>query len=59
VLGVALRPGIAYQRERFGVFVEGGPTVLFGDIKEYPTVRRRRDGSASNIVPMAMAGIRL
>ncbi len=58
-LGVAFRPGVAYQRQgpgqRFGAFVEAGPTVLFGDHHDYPTVRR--DGS--KIVPMAMAGIRL
>lgn len=55
-LGVAIHPGFAYQRERFGVFVEGGPTVLFGDTREYPTVR---SSSGSRIVPMAMLGIRL
>lgn len=56
--GVAFRPGFAYQRERFGLFVEGGPTVLFGNTREYPTVRSSAI-SSSRIVPMAMAGIRL
>jgi hypothetical protein len=59
-LGVAFRPGLAYQRERFGVFVEGGPTVLFGDTRDYPTVRPSSGvGSLARIVPMAMLGIRL
>ena len=59
-VGVAFRPGFAYQRERFGVFVEGGPTLLFGDTRDYPTVRPSSGaGSLSRIVPMAMLGIRL
>jgi hypothetical protein len=53
--GVALRPGIVFQGEQVGFFVEAGPTVLLRDIHEYPTIRR--DGS--RIVPMAMLGIRL
>jgi len=55
--GTALRLGFAYQRQRFGVFLEGGPTVLFGSVHEYPTVRSAQGNS--KIVPMATVGIRL
>jgi hypothetical protein len=55
--GAALRLGLAYQGQRFGAFLEGGPTILFGSVQEYPTVRS--SGGRSAIVPMAMVGIRL
>jgi hypothetical protein len=55
--GTALRLGLAYQGQRFGAFLEGGPTILFGSVQEYPTLRS--SGGKSNLVPMAEVGIRL
>ena len=58
--GVAVRLGLAYQGQRYGIFVEGGPTVLFGDSTDYPTVRESPfSGRSRRIVPMALLGVRL
>jgi hypothetical protein len=63
-IGTALRVGFACQWNRLGLFLEGGPTVLFGDNTEYPTVRRSALGSSGSswsnrIVPMLVTGMRM
>ena len=61
--GAALRVGISYQRERYGAFLEAGPTVLFGARADGVTMRSSSYSAANpsfrdRFVPMANVGMR-